>query len=94
MTRIGRHVYVSGRVQGVAFRWFAQEKAAELGVTGWIRNLGDGRVEVRIEAEESAVGDMLAWLKQGPPNASVNGVDVRERDPEGLAGFEIRRGSI
>ena len=57
MDRVGRHVYVSGRVQGVAFRWYAQEKAVELGVRGWIRNLGDGRVEAWVEADGGAV-----WL--------------------------------
>ena len=85
-----RHVYVSGRVQGVAFRWYAQEKATELGIFGWVRNLADGRVEAWIEGNEHALGEMLAWLRQGPPSAHVEGVDAREREPEGFGVFEVR----
>ena len=86
----GRHVLVSGSVQGVAFRWYAQEKAAELGISGWIRNLADGRVETWVEAEDERVAAMVSWLSRGPPSAHVTGVEVRERDPEGFEAFEIR----
>ena len=86
-----RHVYVRGRVQGVAFRWYTQEKAAELGVSGWVRNLADGRVEAWLEGDGHAVGEMLAWLRRGPPSARVEGVDAREREPEGFGAFEVRR---
>ena len=91
MPRECRQVYVSGCVQGVAFRWYTQEKAAELGLAGWVRNLADGRVEAWIEGDEHAVGEMLAWLSQGPPAAHVEGVDAREREPEGFGLFEVRR---
>ena len=90
MELTGRHVLVSGRVQGVAFRWYAQEKAAELEISGWVRNLADGRVEMWVEAEGERVAAMVSWLRQGPPTAHVTGVDVRERDPEGFEAFEIR----
>ncbi len=91
MARVARRVLVSGRVQGVAFRWFAKERADALGVAGWVRNLHDGRVETWVEGEEAAVQEMLAWLRRGPPAAHVEGLDAGEREPEGLASFEIRR---
>ena len=91
MTPQARHVFVSGRVQGVAFRWHTSEKAQALGVTGWVRNLGDGRVEVHVEGEASAVEEMVAWLGHGPSMARVDGIDVREREPEGHGVFEVRR---
>ena len=91
MERIARHVTISGRVQGVAFRWCTQERAEVLGVAGWVRNLLDGRVEAWIEAEPAALEDMLAYLRKGPSHAHVSECDVRERDPAGLTAFEIRR---
>lgn len=93
MARIGRHVTVAGRVQGVAFRWMARARAGELGVHGWVRNLDDGRVEALVEGEEEAVGAMLRWLAKGPPAARVTSCEVVDRAPAGLAGFEIRRSS-
>ena len=73
MARACRHVLVSGRVQGVGFRWYAREKAEELGLAGWVRNLPDGRVEAWLEGEEEAVTAMLARHRrtrhQGPAAA-------------------------
>jgi acylphosphatase len=86
-----RHVTISGRVQGVAFRWCTQERAQSLGVAGWVRNLIDGRVEAWVEAEPTVLEDMLAYLRRGPSHAHVAECDVRERDPQGFSGFEIRR---
>lgn len=91
MARIGRHVLVAGRVQGVAFRWYAHARAGELGVDGWVQNLEDGRVEALLEGEEERVEAMLRWLAHGPPAARVTGCQVSERAPGGLVGFEIRR---
>jgi acylphosphatase len=88
---IARHVLVSGRVQGVGFRWAARAKGEELGLAGWVRNLPDERVEAWIEGEEGAVLTMLLWLAKGPPAARVTKVEVVERAPEGLAGFVPRR---
>ena len=90
MARVARHIFVSGRVQGVAFRWYTQEKATRLGVSGWARNLRDGRVEAHLEGEDAAMKTMLAWLKKGPGLARVTNLDVREREPEGYGAFEIR----
>jgi len=91
VSAICRHVLVSGRVQGVAFRWYAQERARALGVAGWVKNLPDGRVEVWVEGEETAVRAMLAWLAKGPPAARVSGLEVVEREREGHTEFDVRR---
>ena len=91
MQRLARHVTISGRVQGVAFRWYTKERAEALGVAGWVRNMLDGRVEAWIEGDPAALESMLEFLRQGPSHARVRGVDAREREPEGLRGFEIRR---
>jgi len=91
MEPTARHVLVSGRVQGVGFRWHTRSRASELGLAGWVRNLPDGRVEAWLEGEEGAVRTMLAWLAHGPPAARVRGVEVVERSCEGLQGFELAR---
>lgn len=89
-----RHVLVTGRVQGVAFRWHAQDRARSLRLCGWVRNLDDGRVETWIEGPEAGVGAMLEWLRRGPPAARVHGLQVSPVTPEGHAGFEIVRSSL
>jgi acylphosphatase len=70
-TRRRVHIFVSGRVQGVFFRHYTLQKALELGLKGWVRNLEDGRVEVVCEGEEDKVKSMAAWCKKGPPGAFV-----------------------
>ena len=70
-------IRVSGTVQGVAFRWHTREKARELGLTGWVRNLWDGRVEAVFEGEESAVRQAVTWCHQGERPARVDNVEVR-----------------
>jgi len=90
MGALARQVLVSGRVQGVAFRWATREEATRLGLRGWVRNLGDGRVEAWIEGAGKDVETMVAWLRRGPPSARVEALDVREREPEAPDGFEIR----
>jgi acylphosphatase len=69
-------VTIHGRVQGVAFRHFACRRAMELGVTGWVRNLPDGSVEGLFEGFGSAVADMVAWCRSGPPGARVDRLDI------------------
>jgi acylphosphatase len=83
------HVLVSGRVQGVAFRYYAQDRAVELGLTGWVRNLSDGRVELRIQGAADALESMTDWLHRGPPAARVRSVVVSEHPAEGFQGFQI-----
>ncbi len=86
---IRRHVHVSGRVQGVFFRDFTRQQAQALGLTGWVRNLDDGRVEAVFEGEPASVTTMLNKLRDGSPQARVEQIAVREEPPEGLEKFVI-----
>jgi acylphosphatase len=76
MAKICAHVYVSGYVQGVAFRYSAIRQANNLGVTGWVKNLRDGRVEVLIEGDESDVKQMVDWCSHGPRGAHVTDIQT------------------
>jgi len=80
---IRAHVFVSGRVQGVNFRWYTQQKADELGLTGWVRNLWDGRVEAVFEGEKKAVQRAVDWCHVGAPSARVDDVEVGYEEPTG-----------
>jgi acylphosphatase len=87
------HCLISGRVQGVAFRWFAEREASALGLAGWARNLADGRVEVLAEGPSRAVEAFVGRLRVGPSMARVDDVTEGWSDFKGdLQGFEIRRG--
>lgn len=76
--KVTRHLDVSGRVQGVGFRFYMQRKARELGVTGWVRNRRDGRVEAVVQGEPDAVELMTAWTRRGPPSAAVSDVKIED----------------
>jgi acylphosphatase len=89
MTSTAVQVKVSGRVQGVAFRWEAQHAAERLSVTGWVRNEPDGSVTAHVEGEPDAVNDMVVWLRTGPSAARVSNVAVRDAAPSGATSFEI-----
>ena len=80
-TKICMHCFVSGRVQGVAFRHYTQKEAQRLGITGWARNLRDGRVEVLACGEAKAVEKLMIWLHQGPPAARVTEVQCEKTEP-------------
>ncbi|MGH0035807.1 MAG: acylphosphatase [Myxococcota bacterium] len=83
---------VSGRVQGVWFRAATQERALQLGVTGWVKNRPDGRVEALFEGEPEAVERALAFVAEGPRLARVTGVEIERGDATGgFTGFEVRR---
>ncbi len=85
------HVLISGRVQGVNFRWYTRNKAQALGVKGWVRNLWDGRVEAVFEGEDNAVRQMVQWCHAGPPTAHVEDVQVQYEAATGeFSGFHIR----
>jgi len=88
---IARRAVVSGRVQGVGFRFFAQRAARELGVVGWVRNLPDGTVETFAEGTEEALAAYLARLRAGPRGGRVTGVIEEESAPRGHASFDITR---
>lgn len=85
-----RHVWIDGRVQGVYFRMETRRMAARVGVTGWVRNLPDGRVEAVFEGTPEAVAEAVSWAHHGPDRAIVTGVTELSEAPEGLAGFEMR----
>jgi len=82
---------VSGRVQGVYFRGSTLAEARRLGLSGWARNLPDGRVEVVAAGTDAALSELAAWLWKGPPAARVDGVAVEEWCEPVPDGFEIRR---
>jgi acylphosphatase len=87
---IARQVRVSGRVQGVFFRAWAQGHARELGVSGWIRNCADGSVEAHLEGDESAVDRMIERMRNGPSNARVEDLAIEDATEQGLGRFEVR----
>ena len=84
--RARAHVLISGRVQGVNFRWYTQRKAQELGLNGWVRNRGDGRVEAVFEGEKQAVERAVNWCHVGPPSARVDEVEMEYQEPAGEFG--------
>ena len=84
------HIIVEGKVQGVWFRGSTEDEARALGLTGWVRNLRDGRVEVLAEGEEEKLDSLAAWCKKGPPGARVTKMDLNKGDYTG----EFREFSI
>jgi acylphosphatase len=70
---------VSGRVQGVFFRASTRERAQALGLTGWARNLPDGRVEVLACGDQESLDEFRAWLREGPSQAQVEGIEEEQR---------------
>jgi acylphosphatase len=87
---IRKRVLVSGRVQGVFFRDTCRQLALGYGLSGWVRNLPDGRVEAVFEGPPEAVHRLVAWAREGPDHAVVTDVAVHEEPPEGLRTFDIR----
>jgi len=86
---VRRHLWVRGLVQGVWYRGTCAEQAEALGVSGWARNLADGRVEVVAEGDPDAVQQLVDWCWQGPPSACVVGVEEQVEHPQGLSGFTV-----
>ena len=74
--KIRVHIFVSGKVQGVYYRQNTMEAAKAEKVTGWVRNLSDGRVEAILEGDEPSVSKVVEWCQKGPPNAQVEKVDA------------------
>jgi acylphosphatase len=86
------HAVVSGRVQGVSFRFYTVSQAQQLGIRGWVRNLPDGTVETVAEGDESALEAFLAYLHHGPSGARVAALAVEWRDADGnFDDFQITR---
>jgi acylphosphatase len=85
-----RHFMVSGQVQGVFFRASAEATARRLGLTGWVRNLRDGRVELIACGEQARLEELEQWLWQGPPRARVTEVKTEETAAQAFSGFSVR----
>ena len=89
--KIARRFVVSGRVQGIGFRWFTQDTACREGATGWVRNLPDGRVEALVEGESEAVTRIERAIRSGPRGARVEKVGVDDEEVGGYRSFTIQR---
>ena len=89
MTDLAVHIIVYGQVQRVFFRASAQAQASELGVTGWIRNLHDGTVEVHAEGNQDALSHFIEWCRKGPPLAEVSQCDLNWVTPQTMSNFKI-----
>jgi acylphosphatase len=87
---VARRVRVTGRVQGVFFRAWTRQQAAELGVAGWVRNCADGSVEAHIEGDQESVRQMIERVRKGPSGARVDDVRVEDADASSVTGFEVR----
>lgn len=83
------HVFITGIVQGVGYRYSTAQEAQKLGIKGWVRNLRDGRVEAIFEGEEPLVKQMVQWCYQGPRSAKVTDVTVETIETQGYQGFEL-----
>ena len=86
------HLYISGRVQGVGYRYSAFNQAQKLGIRGWVRNLPDGRVEMFLEGEEKPLDMMVSWCHKGPQMSFVTSVEVYKKEFKGeFKEFSIAR---
>jgi acylphosphatase len=83
------HALISGRVQGVGYRFSTADKADQLGIKGWVRNLPDGRVEAIFEGETTLVNEMIQWCYLGPSAARVKEVKLKRGIVEGFSSFKI-----
>jgi len=89
--KVAARVVIAGQVQGVGFRYATYHEAERAGVSGWVRNLADGRVEALFEGGEPAVLRLVDWCRTGPPGAFVEAVHVDWQAPTGEQGFRIER---
>jgi acylphosphatase len=88
---VTRHLQISGRVQGVGFRYSMQREAARLGLTCWVRNRRDGGVEALVQGNEEAVAALTEWARRGPAGAHVAALRVASAEADAsLASFEQR----
>jgi len=88
--RAAKRWLISGRVQGVGFRDFAYRRATQLGLSGWTRNLADGRVEVYAVGADDALNRLGAMLHMGPRMADVRHVEEQPAPVDEVSGFEVR----
>jgi acylphosphatase len=89
--KIRAHIFASGKVQGVFYRGNIRKRAEKLGVSGWVKNLADGRVEAIFEGDKEEVEEMVNWARKGPIWAKIEALDVIWEDYLGeFNSFEIR----
>ena len=89
-SNVRARLLITGRVQGVAFRWETLRAAQRFEVNGWVRNLRDGRVEALVEGPRQQVNDLIDWCREGPPIARVDSLDIQWEDYSGtFREFEI-----
>lgn len=93
LEKIRAHVFISGIVQGVGYRYSTFNQAKSIGLDGWVRNLNDGRVEAVFEGNKADVEAMIRWCEKGSPAAVVKDVAVEYESLEGIEGFSIKRES-
>lgn len=94
MDKTQKHLLISGHVQGVGFRHYTRQNARELGIKGWVKNLGSGDVEAVLEGSEKDISKMMERLESGPRQARVEQVrEVEDSDKigESFEGFSVRR---
>ncbi len=85
------HIFVTGKVQGVFFRQATRVIAIKNNVTGWVRNLDDGRVEIMIEGEDKSVDIITQWCNLGPANSRVDDIKINQEEFRGdYENFEVR----
>jgi acylphosphatase len=87
---IVQRLQITGRVQGVGFRYAMRHEAQRLGVSGWVRNRRDGSVEALVQGAAEPVDALIAWARRGPPGARVAELQAAPGAQEALAGFELR----
>ncbi len=89
--RIAKRIKVKGIVQGVGYRYFVYEKANQIGISGYVKNLADGSVEIVCQCDEDKMNKLLEHLKLGPVYSKVENIDIEEIDCNQLFdGFEIK----
>ncbi|MCL4152194.1 UNVERIFIED_CONTAM: hypothetical protein GTU68_004501 [Idotea baltica] len=92
MTKVGIQLILSGHVQGVGFRYAAQQKAATLNLAGWVKNKANGDVEIFANGEQYQLGVFIDWAKSGPQQADIDRIVIKTKNTpnEALADFTIR----
>lgn len=93
-TDMTKHVIISGRVQGVGFRYFTKKSAESLGVSGWVKNLRSGDVEAVMQGSPESVTEMLSRLNEGPTTARVDEIKELDDNPDAqnrMNGFNVKR---
>jgi acylphosphatase len=91
MEKARAHVVIDGKVQGVFYRAFVRDQALDFGLKGWVRNLGDGKVEAVFEGDKKIIEQAIKGCYIGPPGARVSNIDVKwEPHGEEEKGFSVR----